>query len=485
MARVMSVIENERLWGRRVKKDAPFAGVDLKSPTPKLTFFEVRSKKEKDSNYDTSLSYQTGICPKHSFHQDYAIYPRILVMDKDGEIVSTKVIPDEHLAYNFNREVLNSSNEFFSGYPETGQAARPPLLTTAVPRIIKMVRDHNTFLEAHRKPIDIVLNALHLGSKPWFESTDIKKIVENMTEVLRLVKPIFEAEPKIIKVQSPIYVFGDIHGNLKDLMTYTNHVLKKAPALHSTGNCLFLGDYVDRGSESMEVVLYLFCRKILQPNKIFLLRGNHEDRPIQINFSFKTEILRKLGGRKGINVDTANRIWELFNSVFDVMPIAAVIDESIFCAHGGIPYTQINLNILERSIPKVMRNMQEDNDSVWEILWSDPASDDLNREIQENLLSRDPETIEEANRGYVENSKRGTGYFYSERAVDRFMAENNLTHVIRAHEVVKHGFAVHFGGKCYTIFSSSHYQGLNNTSACIFIQDEKLRIIKLQTWWSS
>lgn len=135
---------------------------------------------------------------------------------------------------------------------------------------------------------------------------------------------------------SPAYVLGDIHGNYKDLMlfekTFWRLGLKLCPA-----NVLCLGDYVDRGPHSVETIAYLIAQKVICPNKIFLIRGNHEVRDVNGDFqvygktSFLYQCTELLGTVKG------KKVWEVFNNCFDQMPISAIIDQKVFCVHGGVP----------------------------------------------------------------------------------------------------------------------------------------------------
>ena len=94
---------------------------------------------------------------------------------------------------------------------------------------------------------------------------------------------ILSAEPRLLRLQSPSYVFGDIHGNMTDLLSFAKNLWPLG--MHLTpGSFLFLGDYVDRGMFSLEVLAYIFAQKIMLPEKVFLLRGNHEVRIVNVRF---------------------------------------------------------------------------------------------------------------------------------------------------------------------------------------------------------
>ena len=95
---------------------------------------------------------------------------------------------------------------------------------------------------------------------------------------------LLSSEPRLLQLYTPIYVFGDIHGNMNDLLSFAKNLWPLG--IHLTpGSFLFLGDYVDRGLYSLEVLAYLFSQKIMFPEKVFLLRGNHEVRAVNVGVS--------------------------------------------------------------------------------------------------------------------------------------------------------------------------------------------------------
>ncbi|ELU04421.1 hypothetical protein CAPTEDRAFT_110040, partial [Capitella teleta] len=282
------------------------------------------------------------------------------------------------------------------------------------------------------------------------------------------VKEVLKEEPRLLRLNSPTYILGDIHGNFRDLVAFEKALWRMGPLL-TPANFLFLGDYVDRGSFGVETVSYLFAQKMQAPKKFFLLRGNHELRSVQKMFSFHTECMDKFGEDLGVEV------WDAVNDCFDYMPIAATVDDKIFCVHGGIPSPAHGSGYLSAiaEIPVPLRDPEEESPLAWEILWSDPLSSDaITEEIQPEL---------ELNDGFIFNSRRGTAHFFSCDALQEFLMRNKLTHVIRAHEVQQVGFQVQQKGKLLTVFSSSHYCGGSNEAACVLADNLKLRMIRLDT----
>lgn len=278
------------------------------------------------------------------------------------------------------------------------------------------------------------------------------------------------SESRLIEVNSPCYVLGDLHGNFHDLVCFEKVLWRMGPVL-TPASFLFLGDYVDRGDFGFEVVAYLLAQKLLMPNKFLLIRGNHEIRDVQQSFTYKTECHEKFGSELGEDV------WEATNTVFDRMPVAAVIDKKIFCVHGGIPHPDHGGGYISaiNDIPTNLSNPSEDCPLAWEIMWNDPVrQDDENEDesLREELS---------LNSGFVDNDSRGTAYSFSSKALDSFLKRNDLSHVIRAHEVKEAGFQLQQNGRLLTVFSSSHYCGSTNEAACVLVDNKKIRTIRLDT----
>lgn len=189
----------------------------------------------------------------------------------------------------------------------------------------------------------------------WFFPNQYE-MFESIRIIMQTVSNIFLKEKRVVEVRSPCYVFGDLHGNFRDLIGYSQLFWRCSPFLNK-GRYLFLGDYVDRGQYGIEVVMYLFCMKILAPANFFILRGNHELREVQEQFSFYNEC------RNRLSVD----LWEVINDTFDVMPVAAVLDDHLYCAHGGIPASVTTLSQMQM-IPTPMENPLQQSLEAWEVL---------------------------------------------------------------------------------------------------------------------
>nr|AAH19161.1 Ppp2cb protein [Mus musculus] len=158
----------------------------------------------------------------------------------------------------------------------------------------------------------------------WVEQlNECKQLNENQVRTLcEKAKEILTKESNVQEVRCPVTVCGDVHGQFHDLMELFR-IGGKSPDT----NYLFMGDYVDRGYYSVETVTLLVALKVRYPERITILRGNHESRQITQVYGFYDECLRKYGN--------AN-VWKYFTDLFDYLPLTALVDGQIFCLHGGL-----------------------------------------------------------------------------------------------------------------------------------------------------
>ena len=122
---------------------------------------------------------------------------------------------------------------------------------------------------------------------------------------------------------------GDVHGQYYDLLRIFEY-----GGFPPDSNYLFLGDYIDRGRQSIETIVLLLCYKIKYPENFFLLRGNHECAQINRIYGFYDECKRRY----------SIKLWRVFSDVFNCLPVSAPIDEKIFCMHGGLSPELKNLD---------------------------------------------------------------------------------------------------------------------------------------------
>jgi len=160
---------------------------------------------------------------------------------------------------------------------------------------------------------------LSVRNKP--PGTEVNLPEEQLIKIIRQARAVFLSQPVLLEVSSPINICGDIHGQYSDLLT-----LFEVGGPPPESNYLFLGDYVDRAQQSIEVIALTFCYKIKYPEQFFLLRGNHECASLNRIYGFYDECKRRY----------SVKLWRIFCDCFNCLPVAAVVADKILCMHGGI-----------------------------------------------------------------------------------------------------------------------------------------------------
>ena len=254
---------------------------------------------------------------------------------------------------------------------------------------------------------------------------------------------ILKNEDSMLKISAPLYICGDIHGQYYDLLRVFD-ILKYPPK----SKFLFLGDYVDRGKQSLECLLLLLCLKIRYPSKIFLLRGNHESEALNKIYGFYDECKRR------ISIKCFKKITNLFN----VLPITALIDENILCMHGGLSKDLTKIEQLN----KIVRPTEiPDEGLLCDLVWSDP-SDELSDNFGEN--------------------ERNVSVTFSKNVVEEFTKNNDLDLICRAHQVVEEGFQFFAGMKLVTVFTAPNYMGeFDNNGGILEVGEDllcKIHVLK-------
>ncbi|SCV05669.1 LANO_0H12574g1_1 [Lachancea nothofagi CBS 11611] len=240
-----------------------------------------------------------------------------------------------------------------------------------------------------------------------------------IAQICNQAREIFLSQPSLLELSPPVKIVGDVHGQYADLLR-----LFTKCGFPPAANYLLLGDYVDRGKQSLETILLLLCYKIKYPENFFLLRGNHECANVTRVYGFYDECKRRC------NIKT----WKIFIDTFNTLPLAAIVAGKIFCVHGGLsPVLNSMDEIRHVSRPTDVPDFGLIND----LLWSDPT--DSPNEWEDN--------------------ERGVSYCYNKVAINKFLNKFGFDLVCRAHMVVEDGYEFFNDRSLVTVFSAPNYCG--------------------------
>ncbi|KAJ3734823.1 Metallo-dependent phosphatase-like protein [Lentinula guzmanii] len=240
-----------------------------------------------------------------------------------------------------------------------------------------------------------------------------------ITSICLAARDVFLSQPTLVELSPPVKIVGDVHGQYSDLIR-----LFEMCGFPPAANYLFLGDYVDRGKQSLETILLLLCYKIKYPENFFLLRGNHECANVTRVYGFYDECKRRC------NIKT----WKTFIDVFNCLPIAAIVASKIFCVHGGL---SPSLHSME-DIKRIQRPTDvPDYGLLNDLLWSDPSDTALD----------------------WEENERGVSYCFGKGIINEFLVRYDMDLICRAHMVVEDGYEFWNDRTLVTVFSAPNYCG--------------------------
>jgi serine/threonine-protein phosphatase PP1 catalytic subunit len=264
--------------------------------------------------------------------------------------------------------------------------------------------------------------------------TEVSLPEDVITKVVRAARDIFLLQPMLLEIHAPVNICGDTHGQYSDLLK-----LFEVGGFPPDSNYLFLGDYVDRAKQSIEVITLVLCYKIKFPESFFLLRGNHECASLNRIYGFYDECKRRY----------SVKLWRVFADAFNCMPVAAVVEDKILCMHGGL---SPDLDHLSQIFDIPRPTDVPDEGLLCDLLWSDPDSSVM---------------------GWGYNA-RGVSYTFGHDVIADFLGRHNLDLICRAHQVVEDGYEFQADRQLVTIFSAPNYCGEFDNAGAIMIVNSDL-----------
>lgn len=284
------------------------------------------------------------------------------------------------------------------------------------------------------------------------------------TKLINQLGPILQETPNIYKktVNQPgqkVFIVGDLHGSIIDFEILFTKLVLIADFVKSNNMLIVLGDYVDRGLYGHQIFTFLAALKVLFPDRVQLMRGNHETSQMNNFFGYQSQVENYYGSQ--------SKMFPLMSQTFSYLPLCLFINnetkhENYMLFHGGVPVVS-DFKSIDDIIEHMPEKALEPQDPIsQQFLWSDPNSTGDS----------------------LQPSHRGVGYLYGKTKLLEFIDKMNIAKVFRGHEMVMDAGGVRndFGiDRHYTVFSSSNYMGQGNTGgiAVLDVETGSLSIKKM------
>eukprot|EP00438_Fugacium_kawagutii_P011244 Skav211185 [mRNA] locus=scaffold884:195310:199667:+ [translate_table: standard] len=297
--------------------------------------------------------------------------------------------------------------------------------------------------------------------------------IDTLMILAKATAKLLALQPVLAEATAPCRIFGDLHGQLRDMLLLfaafgfpgsTEDTVDETQMSY-----VFNGDFVDRGAHSLEVIGILLALKVSMPNRVWLVRGNHEDRTMNARYGFLEECTERLGETFGV------KTYDLLQNAFDQLPLGCVVGGQILCVHGGVGDGRWDLNDL-RAVRRPLGQHElgrKENGWVHNILWSDPIEAGGRELAGEDDMEKHSEEAFGPVFGVHESPRNQTAVLFGWDVTKTFCARNGLAMVVRSHQSKKYGlgFDLMHDEKLIRVFSARDYEGHCNDGAVLLVRD--------------
>lgn len=290
----------------------------------------------------------------------------------------------------------------------------------------------------------------------------IKK--DSIISLIQECEEIMKQEPNVIRMRAPVKIFGNLNGQYIDLLRAFENYGEPSERLGDgdieSFDYLFLGDYVDRGSKSIETICLLMALKVKHPDQIILLRGHHEDPQINVHYGLAQECRTRIDE----DPSEANSVFSCLNKMFEYMPLCAIIEDKIICMHGGISQNLRTIEDLEViSKPITINHMPQtpEQQALMDLLWADPCENER----------------ESGFKPHTARSIFGNIFKFGVDRVQKFLSDNKLGCLVRSHECVMEGYERNIPAEMITLFTATDYCGKYKNAGAILLVKKNLEIV--------
>lgn len=447
------------------QRNRPAVGSDMSTPSIGSTF---GGSSDSDSQNDSPVNslppsgeYDTGI------HEPQApmdkTQTRVEVTSKWGVLIG-KVLYSRVLA-------MNHSSSTYMGRSREAKPQKSTLASSVKKRAQDTVKQARKVAKLIAEETEDCFDCdwTSIVGKDLLSWMFTSEYFDYLMILAKAGKKLLASQPVLATAKCPARVFGDIHGQFRDMLILFNAYGwpgVKPPNGEPATTFIFNGDFVDRGAHQIETIGLLLAMKVAFPTKVWLVRGNHEDRSMNEKYGFKDSCLETMGTSLGL------KMYDLLEAAFDELPIACLVEGRILCVHGGIgkgDWDLINLRSLHRPITSQVLS-HPDKKWLLNILWSDPIEDDddmVSDEEQEGVK------VFRRTSGVHDSPRKQEAVQFGWDVTKTFCARNGLGLIIRSHQCKQdgHGFDIMHDDQLVRVFSARDYEGCGNDSATVIIRN--------------